>query len=62
MLFESSKSFFVQNCTKKNTILGLTPPKKRDNIATVARKCNIYVTICNKNELNGHNIVMEHAN
>ena len=49
----------MQNCTKKNTILVLTPQKKRDNIATVANVCNNYVTICNKNELNGHNHVIE---
>jgi hypothetical protein len=39
----------------------LTGPGKHVNIATVARKCNNYVTICNKNELIGHNNVMEHA-
>ncbi len=48
----------MENCTKKNTIAGLTLLKKRDIIATVAGRCNNYVTICNKNESNGHNNVI----
>ena len=44
------RAIFVQNCTKKNTISGLTPQKKRDIIPHVANKCNNYVTIRNKNE------------
>ena len=35
----------------------MTILKKRVNIPNVARNCNNYVTICNKNELNGHTIV-----
>jgi len=48
----------MKNCTKKNTIAGLTLLKKRDIIATVAGRCNNYVTICNENESNGHNNVI----
>jgi len=44
---------------KKIIKSGLTSPKKHDIIATVARKCNIYVTICNKNELIKHIYVID---
>jgi hypothetical protein len=33
--------------------------KKRANIPNVATKCNNFVTICNKHELNVHNNVKE---
>ena len=48
-----------EDCTKKNTIQCLTGSKKHDNIATVANTCNNYVTICNKNEVIEHNIVID---
>lgn len=47
------RALFCPNCIKKNTILGLTPPKKHDIIPHVANKRNNYVTICNKNDKTG---------
>ena len=56
---DSPESLFLQNCIKKRTISCLTLLKKRDNMPTVAISRNNYVTICNKNEQNGHNNVTE---
>lgn len=37
----------------------MTLLKKHDNMPTVTKTCNNYVTNCNKNELIEHNIVKE---